>query len=248
MKLTIFTIAKPFTDPQIALIQRNAIQSWQQIAPQADVEILVFGDREGVAEACSDLGVTHVKKVKRGATDYDLMSDAFAKATRKSKADLLCYVNGDMLLPPDFAHVLSALDGERFLVTGERTDAEITTPIDFAEPNWWAKAKARVIGSPGACSMDYFVFKRGEFVPIPEIVAGAWYSDNYLVGTALSLGVPVVDATAVITALHQNHDHAAKGGLKAWSTGPESLQAKAALPDGKVCNLEHATVRLKPGA
>ena len=39
--LTLFSAPKPFTDPHIALIQYNAIQSWTLLP---DVEIILLGD------------------------------------------------------------------------------------------------------------------------------------------------------------------------------------------------------------
>ena len=44
--LTIFTSARPFTDPHIATIQRNAIISWKKLRPHC--EIIIVGDEEGV--------------------------------------------------------------------------------------------------------------------------------------------------------------------------------------------------------
>ena len=41
--LTIFTAPKPFTDPHIDLIQRNALRSWLALE---DVEVFVVGDED----------------------------------------------------------------------------------------------------------------------------------------------------------------------------------------------------------
>ena len=51
--LTIFTSPKPFTDPHIATIQRNAIRSWQSLGEE--VEVLLIGEEPGIAEAAVDL-------------------------------------------------------------------------------------------------------------------------------------------------------------------------------------------------
>ena len=53
--LTIFTAPKPFTNPHIDLIQRNAIRSWVALGPE--VEVLLIGEEEGLAEAARELGV-----------------------------------------------------------------------------------------------------------------------------------------------------------------------------------------------
>ena len=41
--LTIFSVPKPFTDPHINLIQRNAIQSWLNIGEGVDILGEVWG-------------------------------------------------------------------------------------------------------------------------------------------------------------------------------------------------------------
>ena len=54
--LTIFSTPKPFVG-HIGIIQRNAIKSWTLLHP--DVEVILFGDDEGAAQACQDLGIRH---------------------------------------------------------------------------------------------------------------------------------------------------------------------------------------------
>ena len=44
--LTIFTAPKPFTDPHIALIQRNAILSWLHLGPR--VAVILLGEELGL--------------------------------------------------------------------------------------------------------------------------------------------------------------------------------------------------------
>ncbi len=50
--LTIFTAPKPFTNPHINLIQRNAIQTWMQLE---DIDVILIRDEPGIPEAASDL-------------------------------------------------------------------------------------------------------------------------------------------------------------------------------------------------
>jgi len=54
--ITLFSAPKPFTDPHVALIQRNAIRSWLAIRPAC--EVVLIDDEEGTTrEAVADLGV-----------------------------------------------------------------------------------------------------------------------------------------------------------------------------------------------
>ena len=53
--LTIFTTPKPFKETNIITIQRNALRSWQALGDE--VEVLMIGNDEGVAENARLLGV-----------------------------------------------------------------------------------------------------------------------------------------------------------------------------------------------
>src|SRR5215472_10500006 len=115
--LTIFTTAKPFRG-HIGVIQRNALQSWTLLHP--GVEIILFGDDEGSAEVCDELGLQHVSYVAKTSFGTNRVDYMFTKAQEIARYDLLCYVNSDIILRKDFCralqHVKSA-HGE-FLMVG----------------------------------------------------------------------------------------------------------------------------------
>ena len=96
--LTLFTAPKSFTNPHIAMIQRNAIRSWQQLG--SEVEVLLLGDEEGMAEEAQKLGVSQIKEVKRNSSGTPLISSLFETARRRNSSPLLAYVNTDILLFP----------------------------------------------------------------------------------------------------------------------------------------------------
>ena len=63
--LTLFSTPKPFRG-HIGVIQRNALKSWTLLHP--DVEIILFGDDEGTADICRELGLQHEPHVERSAS------------------------------------------------------------------------------------------------------------------------------------------------------------------------------------
>ena len=65
--ITFFSAPKPFTDPHIATIQRNAIKSWTLLP---DVEVILLGEETGLAEAARELGVKHIPNVERNQTAH----------------------------------------------------------------------------------------------------------------------------------------------------------------------------------
>jgi hypothetical protein len=99
---------------------------------------------------------------------------------------------------------------KRFLMVGRRTDLDITEPLALEQTNWAARLKdsARNKGRLQiARNIDYFAFSRGLYPAMPSLAIGRFWWDNWLLWKARSLGAPVVDATAVVTAIHQNHDY-----------------------------------------
>ena len=108
--ITLFSAPKPFTNPHIAMIQRNAIRSWTLLP---DVEVILLGEEEGLAEAARELGVRHIPHVARNANGTPLISSMFQLAREHSTGDLLCIINADMILMPDF--VEAALESDSLL-------------------------------------------------------------------------------------------------------------------------------------
>jgi hypothetical protein len=56
-------------------------------------------------------------------------------------------------------------------------------------------------------SIDYFIFSRDQYQEMPDFVIGRPQWDNWMIYHARQQGWPVVDATASVIAVHQNHDY-----------------------------------------
>src|SRR3970040_3118602 len=97
--LTLSSAPKPFTNPHIAMIQRNAIKSWTLLP---DVEVILLGEETGLAEAAKELGVKHIPNVACNESGTPLISYMFQLARENSHSDILCIINADMILMPDF--------------------------------------------------------------------------------------------------------------------------------------------------
>ncbi len=160
--LTIFSAPKPFTDPHIATIQRNAIRSWVGLGDQ--VQVLLVGDEPGIAESAAALGVQHLADVQNNAWGTPTIRSIFSLARSHSESRLLAYLNADILCMPDLlAAALQMLAQEdRFLMIGQRWDLDVTADLDFS-PGWPARLQAEVTRRgrlhPPAGS-DYFIFPR----------------------------------------------------------------------------------------
>ena len=100
--LTVFSAPKPFTDPHIAVIQRNAIRSWMLLP---DTEVFIVGDEPGLAEIAGELGLLHLPEVTRNDQGTPLVSSIFALARQHSSSACLAYVNADIILMSDLVRV-----------------------------------------------------------------------------------------------------------------------------------------------
>ncbi|HJW89570.1 MAG TPA: hypothetical protein VJ436_02905 [Anaerolineales bacterium] len=207
--LTLFSAPKPFTDPHIAIIQRNAIRSWLQLG--SDIEVLLVGQEPGLAEVCQQLGVRCLPQVRRNPSGTPLVSSIFELARQTSQSPFLAYLNADILVMPDFlaaAHLVSD-QAERFLVVGQRWDLELRQQLEFTR-GWEARLRAQVQTHgrlhPPAGS-DYFIFPRPLFDDMPDFAIGRAGWDNWVIYHALHSGWEVVDATPSIMVIHQDHDY-----------------------------------------
>jgi hypothetical protein len=208
--LTLFTTAKPF-EGHSAVIQRNALKSWTLLHP--DVEVILFGDDAGAAEIARELGLRHEQRVERNQFGSKRVDYMFARAQEMARHELLCHCNCDIILLPEFCEALRRVRERhaRFLMVGRRWDTDIREALDFSDAAWGARVKelARKQGvRQPEWSIDYFAFRRGLYANMPALVIGRVWWDHWLVWKAREQGAGVVDASEVVTAIHQNHSYA----------------------------------------
>jgi hypothetical protein len=208
--LTIFSAPKPFTDPHIATIQRNAIRSWSALG--ADVEVILVGEEDGLAETARDLAVMHIPQVERNPQGTPLVSSIFSAARRNGSGELLAYINADILLLPEFLSTARHMTelAEQFILVGQRWDLDVEEEMDFSQG--WAIRLRQEIERRGKLhpptGSDYFIFPRSCYQEIPDFAIGRAGWDNWMIYQARKQGWLAVDATRTITIVHQQHDYA----------------------------------------
>ncbi|MGH9741730.1 MAG: hypothetical protein ACRD51_05190, partial [Candidatus Acidiferrum sp.] len=208
--LTFFTTAKPFAGHS-GVIQRNALKSWTLLHP--DVEIILFGEDEGAAEVARELGIRHEPHTEKNELGTNRVDYMFHRAQEIARNDLLCYANCDIIFLPDFLQALDRMKKKfpRFLLLGRRWDTEVNESIDFSAQDWAYQMRSRAVTENKQRPpwfIDYFAFSPGVFgKDIPPLLIGRAAWDNWMVWKGIESGNPVIDASASVFAIHQNHDY-----------------------------------------
>ena len=248
--ITLFTCPKPFTNPHINVIQRNAIRSWKELGEQ--VEVVLLGDEAGMAEAAAELGVKHIRSIARNAQGTPLISSLFQTAREQNNSPLLAYVNADIILFDDFVVAAKKLlqKSNQFLMVGQRWDLDLTELLTFV-PGWQKPLreqtrKTGVLHKP--MGSDYFAYPRQSFEHIPHFAIGRAGWDNWMIYEARQQGWLTVDATADVMIIHQNHDYSHLPGGQPHYKLPETDE-NVRLAGGKrhIFLLREANYQLKDG-
>jgi hypothetical protein len=249
--ITFFTTAKPFLGHS-GTIQRNALHSWKLLHPE--VEVILFGDEEGVAEVCAELDLRHEPHVERHESGFKYLNYMFERAQQIARHDYLCYSNCDIILCGDFfqAACLVVARREKCLMIGQRWDTDITEPLDFSDPEWAGNLHrcAKKTGTKQVPDfVDYFLFSRGLYENVPSLIVGRSFWDWWLVWKALSVDALVLDCTRFALAVHQNHGYGYHPGGK-QGTNEDVLALRNIEVGGGVEHLRNtldATYKLTKG-
>lgn len=221
--ISFFSIPKPF-EGHIGIIQKNAINSWKN--SNFGSEIILLGDEPGIEEICAELGLTHIKPIRKNEYGTPFLNDAFRIAQKIAKFDLICYVNSDIIITNNFCEAIIHFQFKKFLLVGRKCNVSLDYLIDFSHDAWkqqiidLAKSNGKMLGDT---AIDYFLFKKGIFFNIPPFLVGRAGWDNWLIYHTRRLHIPVIDATPSIKVIHQTHDYRhIKNQRGKWFYGDES--------------------------
>ena len=220
--ITLFSAPKPFADPHIAMIQRNAIKTWTLLP---EVEVVLLGEETGIAEAARELGVRHIPDVKCNKNGTPLISSMMELA-RQNNNDLLCIINADMLLMSDFAEAARRSRNlrDKFVLLSQRWDLDITQPLEFT--NGWQDRLRSVVHGQGSlhrpAGSDFFLFPKSCYTDVPAFAIGRAGWDNWMIYKARKEGWSVIDCTSSVMIVHQNHDYSHLPGGKPHYEHPDT--------------------------
>lgn len=225
--LTICSTPKKWEGEQ-KLIQTNALRSWLRLG----VDVLLIGDETGTAEMSEEVGCMLASKIDCTASGTPLVSSIFNVIQNRIHTQYAVYVNADIILTGKVLEAVTACAHlNNFLIVGERRNAEVKELINFDK---WSIPETT---GAGRRARDYFIYNKDMFANMPPFAVGRGKWDAWIVGDCLSKSIPVIDATKVITCVHQNHnfDHIPGVNIKRglWGKkGPEYEYNIRLIPSG----------------
>jgi hypothetical protein len=206
--LTIFSCPKPFKG-LTAIIQRNAIQSWQRL--DREIEIILMGNDNGTSETAKEFGIRQISNIVCNEFGTPLVNSLFEEAEKAGTYDRMCYVNADIILMSNFIQAIKRVVVEmpQSLMVGRRWNLDLKEPVDF-NANWeeWLLTQVAHRGKLFYhFAIDYFVYPKGMWGEIPPFAIGRPGWDNWILHQAYSQKIPIIELTKMATVVHQNHDY-----------------------------------------
>lgn len=216
--VSLFSVPKPFKD-SYKIIQENAIQSWRLLDPIP--EIILCGNEPGTSEICRKYNLVQIADIEKNSFGTPLLNDVFEKVIKLANNEIICYINTDIIILPDFSKSLTSLlfvQKSAFLLTGNRWNLDIDKNIDF-NYNWDKRLRKKVAsnGKLNRPGIDYFIFNKSLYRAIPPFAIGRFAWDIWLAFEAHSLDCKVIDTSESMMAIHQNHDYPHLGLTKSYS-------------------------------
>jgi hypothetical protein len=213
--LTIYTAPKPFTNPHINIIQRNAIRAWMRLE---GVDVILIGDEPGIPEAAEEFGIKNAAGVERDEKGIPIVRSVMEIGHARSDSPILCYANADMILMSDLVHAARQVSEQArdFLMVGQRWDLDQTEPLDFSG-DWESRLRLDVARRGKFYSpwgIDYFIFPRHLYTEVPNFTIGRPAWDNWMVYHARTNFAMAIDASRDVLVVHQNHDYSHLPGNK----------------------------------
>jgi len=205
--LTLFTTVKHFDQEVNRKNQTNALTSWQKMTPRP--QVLVFCDTKDVFDVVN-LGGQPILDYPRTDRGMPLVNGMFDIAQKMALHNQVTFVNADITLPTNFPWVVRATQSRfmvDYMIVGQRWDTDmILWDFDHSE---WEEELERYVRMNGKLhaptGKDFFAFQRPLPFDIPEFAIARCIFDNWILKTAITTGMDVVDATEALFVVHGNH-------------------------------------------
>ena len=203
--ITIVTSTKPFIGHQ-NIIQTNAILSWLTLKPKC--EIILIGNDAGTAEFASKHNLKHFPNVKCTNSGLPLMNSFLQIAEKEATYNTIAWISSDIILTNDFLNIFKTPLPKQFLISSQRWDLSVKSQLNF-ECGFNIDKQCGRLHPPTAG--DLLIFPKKFLKNIPPFIIGRAMYDNWIYYQSRIQNVPLIDATPLITIIHQNHEYNTPG-------------------------------------
>lgn len=206
--ITLLTSPKEFIG-DIGRNQIAAIKSWKAI--HSAVEIILYGKSNTAYEVSEAMGLKYVPDISSTLTGLPFFNAIARHAKFHAKYDVQIYLNADIMLNNAVITILKYITFKKFLIVGQRIDLPKDVYIDLNCGN--SLKELRRLAERGVTKLhaisgkDYFIFSRGLWDNLENLVIGRGGYDTALIAFCLRNKIPIVDATLAIPAIHLYHEY-----------------------------------------
>jgi len=164
--------------------------------------------------------------VERNENGTPLISSMFHLARENSNSHLLCIINADIILMPNFVEAAKQVVKlkDNFVLLSQRWDLDVIKPIEFID-GWDTRLRDQVKAGGQLhrpAGSDFFLFPRSSFLEVPDFTIGRAGWDNWMIYQARKENWSIIDCTPSVTIVHQNHDYSHLPGGKPHYEHPDT--------------------------
>jgi hypothetical protein len=204
--MTFVTTCKPFGD-HFKIIQLNAIRSWLRFCPPC--EVIILGRTEGVEEIAKNYGLKYIPDVPVNRYGTPLLNGLVKIGSQNASHETICLINSDIILLNINWNVLHKLTTilSKYMITARRIDLDVRELLDYTDEKTiqWLMTNIKNLHRRGN---DLFIFRKGTIEEhVKPLAIGRGDHARLLIYQALKMKIPLIDATNIITLIHQKHDY-----------------------------------------
>ena len=208
--ITFFTSPKIHKDKS-KIHQLNSFKSLMNL--DLKIELIIFDDLKqftGKEDIFSVKQIKIINDFQKNEFGTPFINDIFNIAIDKSNNDVLVYFNSDIIFNKTIEIAIQNLLKEverNFLGVGKRIDIKLDEIINKYDKEAILKKTNNDYSYHNKWGIDYFIFNKNTFIPIPKFLIGRTCWDNWIISSMKKNNFKIIDCTSSIECFHPFHDY-----------------------------------------
>ena len=206
--ITFFTCPKLHTGVT-KIHQENCFKSLEKI--NLKKEIIVFDDiSQFKNEDFTEDFYRIINDIEINEFGTPFINKIFDKAIKQSKYEILIYLNSDIILNDTLIKALEIIinsNNDKFIGIGRRINIDLNDLIFKFDRDHIEDQVEKKFQTQNKWGIDYFIFKKKNFISIPDFLIGRTCWDNWILNKSKKEKFKLIDCTSIIECFHPNHDY-----------------------------------------